>query len=368
MASFQKRGKTWQYTISRIIDEKSKPIRKGGFTTKKEAQVAAREIENQLALGKKLFDDVPFKEYFRNWKELYKYPFVAKSTKTHLDATEKQIEAYFGKKSIQSITKDDYQEFIIHYGKTRSKETVQKLNSHIKSCVAHAFDDRVITVNFTNGSKVYYQVEAKDENEKFLDYDEAQKLIKECFNRLSLGVSYYAILLALYTGLRFEEIVGLTFSDFDFKDNTINVNKTYGYNNRMPKGFGPTKNQSSRRKIKVEEKMMRAFKSFVLQVRPNEHEIVFYSDTSKYGCISNGVCNKILKEMCGDLKISKITMHGLRHTHASILLYKKVSVYYVSERLGHENITTTLETYAHILKELRTEEEALAINVFRGII
>ena len=48
MASFQKRGKTWQYTISRVIDGKSKPIRKGGFKTKKEAQVAAAVVESDL--------------------------------------------------------------------------------------------------------------------------------------------------------------------------------------------------------------------------------------------------------------------------------------------------------------------------------
>ncbi len=51
MASFTKRGKTWQYTVSRIVNGESKPIRKSGFKTKKEAQVAAAEIESKLNKG-----------------------------------------------------------------------------------------------------------------------------------------------------------------------------------------------------------------------------------------------------------------------------------------------------------------------------
>nr|WP_237474116.1 hypothetical protein [Virgibacillus halodenitrificans] len=50
--------------------------------------------------------------------------------------------------------------------------------------------------------------------------------------------------------MRFEELVGLTFKDFDFANNTIDVNKTWGYNNRMKKGFGPTKTGESRTILK----------------------------------------------------------------------------------------------------------------------
>ena len=57
-------------------------------------------------------------------------------------------------------------------------------------------------------------------------------------------------------------------------------------------------------------------------------------------------------------------MHGLRHTHASVLLYKKISLYYVSERLGHGDIQTTLKEYTHVLSELRIEDQHQARQIF----
>lgn len=61
-------------------------------------------------------------------------------------------------------------------------------------------------------------------------------------------------------------------------------------------------------------------------------------------------------------------MHGLRHTHASVLLYKNVSIYYVSELLGHADINTTLREYAHVINELREKEELGTINTFKEML
>ena len=57
-------------------------------------------------------------------------------------------------------------------------------------------------------------------------------------------------------------------------------------------------------------------------------------------------------------------MHGLRHTHASVLLYKGVNVQSVSQRLGHADIQTTLDHYAHVLKEMEERDEAISAKVF----
>ena len=72
--------------------------------------------------------------------------------------------------------------------------------------------------------------------------------------------------------------------------------------------------------------------------------------------------------MLKSLDIELISVHGLRHTHASILLYRKVSIYYVSERLGHKDIDTTLKYYAHIIKELRVRDEKSTIATFEKMI
>ncbi|GAA0427383.1 hypothetical protein GCM10008934_16470 [Virgibacillus salarius] len=119
MASIQKRGKTYQYTISRTVNGKSKPIRKGGFRTKKEARIAANELEAQLNKGiLPHLKPIAFNEYFDKWFHLYK-KHVTQTTFKHYEYTLNAIENHFYDKAIQDITKHDYQEFINTFGSNK---------------------------------------------------------------------------------------------------------------------------------------------------------------------------------------------------------------------------------------------------------
>ena len=109
---------------------------------------------------------------------------------------------------------------------------------------------------------------------------------------------------------------------------------------------------------------MSVFKRLFDETPDNEIGLVFYSDHSKLKSLTNENTSKVLRNLFKSLDIDSITIHGLRHTHASILLYRKVSIYYVSERLGHKDIDTTLKYYAHIVKELRTLDENSTIATF----
>lgn len=100
----------------------------------------------------------------------------------------------------------------------------------------------------------------------------------------------------------------------------------------------------------------------------NLHGLVFFSPNSKYKVISNTDANKLLKNTLKALGIDRITMHGLRHTHACVLLYKKVSIYYVSERLGHKDIETTHKHYSHVTKELRAEDAKATTIIFANML
>mgnify|MGYP001165968782 CR=1 FL=1 len=368
MASFQKRGKTWQYTISRMVDGKSKPIRKGGFKTKKEAQVEAAEVEARLNKGiHTKLEPKPFDEYFLNWVELYKTN-VSDRTMKHYKHTHKAIERYFGGKAIQDITRNEYQSFINDYGSTRAKETVEKLHAHVRSCVLDAIEDQVIPFDFTRKATLTWTTPAKKASEKHLNYHESEQLLRALRSKLEDGLGYYLLLLGLTSGLRYGELVGLTRNDFDFVNNTINIDKTWGYMSGKA-GFGPTKNESSVRKIKIDKPTMKAFEKLFQNTPNNINRLVFYSPQSKYKVISNNNANKLLRKILGELDIDPpITTHGLRHTHASVLIYKKVSVNYVSERLGHKDIETTLKTYAHVLNEMRIEDENETINVFESML
>lgn len=123
MASIQKRGKTYQFTISRMVDGKPAPIRKGGFHTKKEATIAAAEMEAMINKGVvPHLKPAPFDEYFNTWVKLYKTN-LSLATLKHYDYTYNRIKEFFNSTPLQEISTQDYQQFLNQLGATRSKET-----------------------------------------------------------------------------------------------------------------------------------------------------------------------------------------------------------------------------------------------------
>lgn len=369
MASFQKRGKTWEYRVSRMINGKQKPIRKGGFRTKKEAEVAATELEADLRKGIiPHLQPEPFDEYFRGWVKDYKVD-ISSITLKRYESTLETIITHFGNTPIQSITKRQYQQFLNVYGLTHAKETTRKLNTHIRACVRNAIEENIIYKDFTR-DVVFTGTSKKRNEEKHLNYAESMLLLNKLFQIIQdkdlRTITHYLLLLGLTSGLRFGEMVGLTREDFDFEKNEIDVFETWDY--KEGKGFIPTKTEQSIRVVKLNQKTMSAFQELFAETSTNELSLVFFSEQSRLKTITNENTNKVLRNMLKNLSIETITVHGLRHTHASILLYRKVSIYYVSERLGHKDIDTTLKYYAHIIKELRTRDEKNTLATFEEML
>lgn len=303
----------------------------------------------------------PLAQYFKEWLKLYKTDISDITLKRYND-THKTIEEYFDTKPIQEITKREYQAFLNEYAKTRAKETTRKLNIHIRACVRDAIDEGVIRIDFTRGAIITGNIEAKRPEEKHLDYGDSKKLLNELYSRLDRALGYYLLLLGLTSGMRFGEMVGLTRKDFNFKTNAITINKAWNY--KTGDGFTTVKNDTSNRIIQMDEKTMDAFEQLFKKQPTNIYGLVFFSPKSKNKVLSNNSSNKLLETTLKELSIDPISVHGLRHTHASILLYRKVSIYYVSERLGHADIDTTLRHYAHVIKELRLEDTKATIKAF----
>lgn len=359
---------TYMVTVSNYVDGKSRPVRRKGIKSKKEAELIAAELQLQVKNGFVLQKDrTPLKAYFDNWVKTYKENTITAMTLKHYTYTSNLINEYFGCKFITDITRKDYQEFLNYIGANRAKETVAKVNTHIKSCVVDALEDKIITSDFTRKTNLVWKDNAKKNDDKYLNYNDYKLLLNEVISRLEGNRVAHILLIGLTTGMRFGEIVGLTIGDFDFTTNKINVTKTWGYKPGSTFGFGPLKNDASERKIKIDDVTALHMKKYIDGMDPNEYDLLFHSSESKYGCISNSAANDLLHDITHDLRIDKITMHGLRHTHASSLLYQKASIYYVSERLGHKNINTTLSEYTHVMKELREEDEELATSILENM-
>ncbi|WP_237474118.1 phage integrase SAM-like domain-containing protein [Virgibacillus halodenitrificans] len=182
MASYQRRSKnSWQYTISHKSLDKT--IRKSGFRTKQEAK-AATEIESQLNKGViphlKL---EPFDEYFNNWIKVYKND-LSIATLKHYSYSYERVKEYFVNIPLQKISTDDYQMFLNQLGTNRSKETVSKVNGHIRACVLHAVDEQIIPVDFTRKAVLKYTVPAKKGNEKHINYTDSKSLLNALKKKL----------------------------------------------------------------------------------------------------------------------------------------------------------------------------------------
>ena len=359
---------TWQYRVSYkkgLKEDGSTDYgtkSKGGFRTKKEAQLAAAEIENQLTRGQDIkAADQFFSDYMKNWFELYKKDKHSLSHQHNVERAVGLVEEHFLGVRMKDLNRDKYQRFLNEYGKTRAKATVHKMHVQIKACIQYAIQEGVITKDPTYKAIVDGQVSEKSEELKYLNYEEVKKLVKETTKNMAPRyISRYIILFAIASGARFSEIAGLTWDCVDFKNNTITINKAWDFYDK--KDFGSTKNFSSKRTITIDKETMKMLKD--LKTKQHEHalstgmrntkNLVFVN--TKMELVGHNGANKTLKELCKKVGIKIVTSHSLRHTHASMLLYKGVNIKYLSRRLGHKDIVTTLQTYSHVLDEMEQLE------------
>ncbi|MGY0695017.1 tyrosine-type recombinase/integrase [Virgibacillus sp. FSP13] len=172
---------------------------------------------------------------------------------------------------------------------------------------------------------------------KVLNEKEYEQLYEELFNNLNNGLGYYILLLNLTTGIRYSEAVALTFEDFDFNNDTINIYKTWEQNGKI----FPYRSLSSSRIITVDKAVMNRFKDLFKTKITNNMDLVFCYPKNKYKVISKQAIEILLKGVLLNLNIEPVNANNLRHTHASILLSKGLPIQYVSERLGHNSIDAT---------------------------
>ncbi|MDK1720188.1 tyrosine-type recombinase/integrase [Dellaglioa algida] len=357
MASFSKRYDNWQTRISyKDIDNVYKVKQKGGFKTKKAAMAYATEFEMSIKNGiNSISENITFYNYFENWITIYKNPNSSSSTLARYANSLMIIGKYFKKTELSTIKKIDYQLFINEYGKTHSKASVKKINGHIGSCIKNAIDDDIIRKNFTSNVVLTFD-SSRTRKVTYLDAKQSKKLLKHLNETLDDYPLYnMMIIVALHTGLRVGEALALTWRDINFNFKTLEVNKSWDYKDKKIKS---TKTDSSMRIISIDDDLIRTLKRF----KKMNHSIkindpLFMNGQGKI--VSPEGANKALNReliKC-DIIIPGFHFHSLRHTHTSYLLYKGVSIYYISQRLGHSSFKTTIDIYSHVIDELDTKEK-----------
>lgn len=289
-----------------------------------------------------------FHKYYKEWIELYKKGAVRYATLIKYELAHKHVKEICLNLHLHQLDRKSYQLLLNKFAENHTHETTLDFHHHLKACLVDAYEDGIIRVNPTRKA-IIKGTQKRKKKKKFLNRDELQALLSELNLPAEVNWDWFIYLISK-TGLRFAEALALTPADFDYENQQININKSWNYKFK-DYGFQPTKNKSSNRKIFVDNSTLKAFKKLIKEKDPDQP--IFVNQDQK---IFNSTVNSRLATLCRHANIPTISIHGLRHTHASLLLFQGVSVLSVSRRLGHANITTTQETYLHIIKELETKD------------
>lgn len=302
-------------------------------------------------------------DYFDDWIIREKESAVAKVTFQKYKQTGKWIRNLRPNLKIKDMDKKSYQDLLNAYGETHERQTTKDFHTQIKACITEMFEERIIDRNPTNKITIQGKRPSANKKAKFISLDELGKLI-DTLDLSSLETMDWTILILAKTGLRFAECMGLTVQDFDFEKLTLDINKTWNYKDGGR--FAETKNHSSIREIEIDWQIAAQLQPLIKNMKPNE--LVFIPKANgEYKRIHNSTYNSFLSRKCKEAGVTEITLHGLRHTHGSVLLGQGVSVLSVSKRLGHSNVTTTQEVYLHITDELERKDRALMMGALAGI-
>jgi integrase len=287
-----------------------------------------------------------FHGYFAEWMVIYKQGAVRPVTYQKYLVTLRRLVELAPNLRLTELDKRSYQTLINEYALTHEKQTTMDFHHHLKGAILDAIDEGLLSSDPTRKVIIKGKVPSM-KKPKFLSQFELQSLLKN-LNLTDAPNWDWFILLSAKTGLRFSESLALTANDFDFSGHKVKITKTWNYKT-ADGGFGETKNLSSKRTISIDPQLSRQFSKLTKDMAGDE--LIFVK-----GRVFNSTVNNRLKTLCKKAVIPIISVHSLRHTHASLLIYAGVSIASISKRLGHSSVTTTQETYLHIIQELENQD------------
>lgn len=301
--------------------------------------------------------DTLFKEYYKDWIEVYKKGAIRDATMSKYQMTLKWIEKLIPDLTVSAMTRTAYQQLLNAYAEKHERQTTLDFHHQLKGAILDALDDGLLSRDPTRKAIIKGKP-PKAKKIKYLSQFELHTLIADLDIKDEVNWDWF-ILLVAKTGMRFSEALAITPSDFDFARQTLSINKTWDYKNEG--GFLPTKNKSSVRKIQIDWQIVVKFSELV-KTLPEDVPIFVKNEK-----IYNSTVNDVLMRHCKNCGISSISIHGLRHTHASLLLFAGVSIASVARRLGHASMTTTQKTYLHIIQELENKDVDLVMRTLSGL-
>lgn len=334
--------KKYCYEITYYIN--GKQVRKSGFKTKLEAQEALPNVTRSYSKNLNVLEMI----------NIYINEHCACQCK------ETTIELYKGYKGnfkkihytqAKKINGRDINKLILEWKNDGIKnKSINNLIGFLTACFNYAIDNKLISINPITKK---HRQPRKHEKIQYLTEDEMY-LFKQIINKYPDN-KRLALLLDMHTGLRIGELLALEWSDIDFNNKLLNVNKQY-YKRKLT----TPKTIESVRKIDLDDIILQELWEYKRSLKVL-HKLIFCGDNGSYWDRAKFIDNYFKKAMKA-IGHPDYSFHALRHTHAAFLLSNEVDIKYVQERLGHTDAKTTLNTYDHIMPKTKSKVSKLFAN------
>ncbi len=382
MARVYNKNNSWYFSIEqeKASQGKRRRVIRGGFATKKEAQRAARELENEIDAGHVVTKAVNVSLHdfmWNNWFEYHKN-FVKISTQVINKSAMRRIDRYFPTRlKLKDISAASCSKFINHlfYDKKLSKATITTTLSCLKMIFKYAVVvEKLLAANPTEyvflpkqySSEKECLVLKEEQKRLYLEKEEIRAFMtaaRQARNAFPMAALY---MMLIYTGMRIGEVLSLQWKNIDFEKRIIYVRSTIYFKQNHEYYIYSPKTKASIRDIVISPNLLKELKQYrkcFLEYRmrnqlfwqADEHDFVFVSSREPGKPLRYNTVASAMKRLGQEIGFGRLHPHLFRHTHVSILAEAQVPLSAIKERLGHTNDKTTEQIYLHITKKFKAE-------------
>ena len=373
MANIRKRGNTYQIRVSCGYDIRGVQQFQS-MTWKPDEGMTPKQIEKELNRQAILFEEeckkgkitasIKFQNFAEQWFEEYASINLRPTSYERMRQTTQRVYPALGHMKLDKITARHIQSFISDLyrngknqrnGKPLSRKTVVHHLNFISDIFSYAVQMDMLSDNPCRRVRV-----PKGESQEKEIYTIQE--IEQIFNTLENEPLKYRlyIMLAVYSGFRRSEMLGLEWKDIDFTNNIITVKRTSQYTKAKGIYTDTTKTKRSKRTIKFPQLIMDLLKEFrIEQLGEAERISSKWIDNDRLFVKWNGEPMNPqtpygwFREFCKNNGFRFCDIHSLRHLHASLLINAGIDVVAVSGDMGHSVVGTTLNLYSHMFQEAR---------------
>ena len=371
--SIEKRGKdTYRLVVSCGYNLDGKPAKhtKTVHCTKKEAEVELAKFVTKVQSGMVADEkSMTFAEFTEIWKRDYGSKELAPTTYArYLGILNTRILPYFSKFKLDKIKPTDIMKF---YDMLENDTQIRRLKNNKGERLTKPLSKKTILehhrlLRAMLHKAVYWQLivnnpaervqppKARKPKRKYYD-DEQCKILLE--NLETQEIKYkVAIIITIFTGVRLGELMGLEWSDIDFRNGIISINKASQYLSEKGVYTKEPKTSSSYRNVSIPDSVIEMLEEYKIWY-DNQKELCgeFWNNSDRLFVQDDGkpmhpdTVSKWFGKFIRKIGLPVINFHGIRHTNATLLISQNVDVAVVTARLGHAQISTTFNFYVHPL-------------------